>query len=301
MKRIVLLAFMLSSIALFSQDTIRMGNWEITGKVSLNLSQSYFSNWAMGGVSNLTTIGRYTMSANYKKNKHEFTNWLDLALGYTLFLDAEPMKTDDKIEYIPSYRYQFHKNWLFTVLGKFATQFAKGYDYSLDSTQYISDFMAPAYIDIGPGIMYKPIDWFFVNLSPVTATWIVVNDQTLANAGAFGVTPAVYDDEGNIITPGEKVRSMFGAKMLMVINKEVYKNINIGTKLELFSDYLNDPEAVIVNWQVLIGLKVNDWLNVDIQTTVLYDEKTPVIDNDGNVGPRTQFRQLLMLSVGYAF
>lgn len=88
---------------------------------------------------------------------------------------------------------------------------------------------------------------------------------------------------------------------MMVLAKEVYKNITVGTKLELFSDYLNKPQNIDVNWQVLIGLKVNDWLNVDIQTTLLYDDDIQITDSDGNIGPRVQFRQLLMISIGYAF
>lgn len=301
MKRLLLIAILLTSFSVYSQDTIQIGNWTIMGKVSMNLSQSYFSNWSAGGVSNLTTIGKYNMTANYKKNRHEWTNYLDLALGYSIFLEEEPLKTEDKIEYITSYRYQLHKNWYFTVMGKFATQFARGYDYAIDSTDYISKFMAPAWADIGPGIMYEPTDWFFVNFSPVTPAWIIVNDQKLADAGSFGLDPATYDDEGMLVSHAKKVKSMFGAKMMIVVAKEVAKNITLGTKLELFSDYLNEPQNVDVNWQVLIGLKVNDWLNVDLQTTLLYDNDIMITDSDGNVGPRAQFREFLMLSVGYTF
>lgn len=301
MKRILLIALIISSFSVYSQDTIRVGNWMFMGKLSLNVSQSYFSNWTAGGTSNFTPIGKFTMNANMKKDKHEWTNWIDLALGYSIFIDQEPMKTEDKIEYITSYRYQLHKHWYFTVMGKYATQFAKGYDYSVDSTDYISKFMAPAWIDIGPGIMYEPTDWFFVNFSPVTPAWIIVNDQKLADSGSFGLDPATFDDEGMLVSHAKKVKSMFGAKMMIVLSKEVAKNITMGTKLELFSDYLNEPQNIDVNWQVLIGLKVNDWLNVDLQTTLLYDNDIMITDSDGNVGPRAQFREFLMLSIGYTF
>jgi hypothetical protein len=301
MKRLLLFGILFVSITAFSQDTIRVGNWTIMGKVSMNLSQVYFSNWSAGGTSNLTAIGKYTMSANYKKGRNEWTNWVDLALGYSVFFDVDPLKTEDKIEYITSYRYQLHKHWYFTVMGKFATQFAKGYDYTVDSTNYISRFLAPAWTDVGPGIMYEPIDWFFVNLSPINPAWIIVNDQALADAGAFGLEPAEYNDEGILVSHAKKVKSMFGAKLMVVLQKEVVKNITLGTKLELYSDYLNNPQAIDVNWQVLIGLKVNDWLNVDLQTTLLYDQDIDILDKDGNIGPRIQFREFLMLSIGYTF
>ncbi len=301
MKKILFITLLFASVAAFSQDTIRVGNWTIMGKVSLNISQSYFANWSAGGISSFTPIGKYTMTANYKKDRHEWNNWLDLALGYNLFLDVDPLKTEDKIEYITSYRYQLAKSWYFAVLGKFASQFAKGYDYSVDSTNYISKFMAPAYIDVGPGITYEPKDWFTVYFSPVTPAWIVVNDQKLADEGAFGLDAAVYDTAGILVSHAKKVKSMFGAKMMIVLKKEVAKNITLGTKLELFSDYLDNPQNIDVNWQVLVGMKVNNWLNIDLQTTLLYDNDIMITDKNGNIGPRTQFREVLMVSIGYTF
>ncbi len=302
MKRFLLIALLSGFfIAQAQNDTIQLGNWTIMGKASLNFSQSYFSNWSAGGENSLTTIGKYNMTANYLNGKHGFTNWLDLALGYSIIGDGKAMKTDDKIEYIPGYTYELKGPWLFSVMGKFSTQFAKGYDYGVDSSTYISKFMAPGYIDIGPGIQYKPNDWFMLNISPATAAWIVVNDQGLADQGAFGLEPAEFDTLGNVITHAEKVKMMFGAKLLTTISKEVFKNVTVGTKLELFSDYLNNPQNIDVNWQVLIGLKVNSWLNVDISTELLYDDDINITDRDGNVGPRTQFKEFLMLSVGFAF
>lgn len=301
MKKLVLFTLLLVSASLFSQDTIRVGNWTIMGKVSLNFSQSYFSNWSAGGTSSFTGIGKYNMTADFKKNKHAWTNYLDLALGYSVFADTEPLKTEDKIEYITGYFYDIAKHWKFSVMGKFASQFANGYDYTVDSTTRISAFMAPGYMDIGPGVMYQPVDWFSINFSPATAAWIVVSDQRLADAGSYGLEPAVFDTAGNVIEHAKKVKTMFGAKVMMVISKEIAKNITVGTKLELFSDYLDNPQYIDVNWQVLIGLKVNSWLNVDLQTTLLYDNDIMITDKDGNTGPRTQFKELLLISVGFAF
>ncbi|RLD42091.1 MAG: hypothetical protein DRI89_08170 [Bacteroidetes bacterium] len=305
MKKLLLLVLLTTTIAASAQkvgDTIHAGNWLISGQLSLNLSQSYFSNWAAGGSSNLTTIGKYTMSADYAKDRHSWNNWLDLALGYSFFQNVSPMISEDKIEYITSYNYELKKPWYFSVVGKFATQFAKGYDYEVDSTvNFLSKFMAPAYFDIGPGIKYEPTDWFFVNFSPATASWVYVGDQRLANNGAFGLTPAERDANGDVIENASKLRTMFGAKLMAVLQYEIVKNVHLGTKLELFSNYLENPQNIIVNWQVLLGFTVNGWLNIDLQTTLLYDDKIMITDKDGNIGPRVQFREILMLSVNFSF
>ncbi len=301
MKKLLLILLVFGFISASAQDTLQFGNWVMMGKVSLNFSQSSFTNWSAGGENSITGIGRYNMSLNYQKGKHNFTNWLDLALGYSVIGKADPMKTDDKIEYIPGYAYQFSKNWYFSVMGKFSSQFAKGYDYGVDSSTFISKFMAPGYFDIGPGIKYKPNDWFMLNFSPATAALLVVSDQRLADLGSFGVDPAVLDTAGNIVQHADKSKFMLGAKFIATLSKEIVKNITVGTKLELFSDYLDTPQNIDVNWQVLVGLKVNNWLSVDLSTELLYNDDVMITDKNGNTGPRTQFKEMFMLSIGYAF
>jgi len=303
MKKLLLLLFTFITISSFAHDresdTIFSGNWIFLGNLNLNFSQSYYSNWAPGGENSITGIGTFVGTANYSKGKHSYTNWLNLALGYSAIGKADPTKSDDKIQYITSYTYELHKNWYFSVFGTFNSQFAKGYNYSKDSTNYISKFMAPGYADIGPGIQYKPKDWFQLNLSPATARWTIVSDQDLANMGSFGLTPA--DTVNGVVQNAKKVKTMFGAKLLLTAKKEVAKNVTLGTILGLFSDYLDNPQNIDVNWQVLVNLKVNKWLSVNLTTQLVYDNNVMITDKNGNTGPRTQFQEAFMLSIGYVF
>ncbi|VAW28370.1 hypothetical protein MNBD_BACTEROID07-2007 [hydrothermal vent metagenome] len=161
--------------------------------------------------------------------------------------------------------------------------------------------MAPGYINLGFGIQYKPVKWFSVNISPANIRWVIVNDQRLADNGSFGLDAAVVDTSGNIIRHAKKSRLDFGARLLLVFNYDIAKNVNLSTKLELFSNYLDKPQNIVVDWQTDLGLKVNDWLNVTISTTLLYDDKVMIMDKNGNTGPRIQFKQLLMVGVGYNF
>ena len=299
MKKLGLLGFLVISMTAFTQnDTTK--NWTTKGNASLNFSESYFSNWSAGGDNSLNLIAKYTMSADYKKDRHSWNNWIDLAFGYNLIGKNEPMKTEDKIEFISAYNYNLKKSWEFTVMASFKSQFANGFDYEKDSTNNVSGFMAPAYIDLGPGITYKPSDHFLAYFSPVTPRWIVVLDQKLANEGAFGLTPA--DTLNGVVQNAKRVQNQFGAKLMLVLNYEVAKNINLTTKLELFSDYLNNPQNIDVNWQVLVDLKVNSWLNVTFSTELIYDDDVTIYDaNDVALGPRTQFKQMLMVGIGYSF
>jgi DUF3078 family protein len=301
MKKTLLLLLVLAGFASMAQtDTTK--NWKVENKIGINFSQSYFSNWSAGGENTLASSGKYSFLANYSKEKHKWDNWVDLALGYSLIGDNDPLKTDDKIELISSYGYRFHEKLYATVLVTFKSQFAKGYNYKEDSTNYISKFMAPGTIDIGPGIEWKPNDYFSVNFSPVTAKWIIVNDQELANAGSFGLDPAVVDSNGTIIENAKKVKSMFGAKSLMIFKYEIFENVNFNTKLELFSDYLKDPQNIDINWQVVLTLKVNSWLNVSINTEMIYDDDIIFYDADGKaLGPRTQFNENMQIGLVATF
>ena len=301
MKKLLLILFVISGLTAMSQtDTTKY--WKFENKASLNFSQSYFSNWSAGGENTLATTGKYTNNSNYAKGKHKWDNWLNLALGYSLIGDAKPLKTDDKIEFISSYGYDIHEKIYATILLTFKTQFANGYNYKEDSTVYISKFMAPGTVDIGPGIEWKANDHFMINFSPVTAKWIIVNDQRLADAGSFGLDPAKVDTNGVIIEHASKVKSMFGAKVLAVLNYEIFKNVDFGTKLELFSDYLNNPQNIDINWQAGLTLKVNSWLNVNITTELIYDNDIMFANDDGTgFGPRTQFNENMQLGLVVSF
>ncbi len=291
---------MFGSMLMAQTDTVKF--WKVENKASLNLSQSYFSNWSAGGESTLAGTGKYTSTIAYNKAKHQWTNWLNLALGYSYIGDNKAMKTDDKIELISSYGYEIHKNLYTTLLITFRSQFAKGYDYKKDSSIFISKFMAPGTIDVGPGIAWEPNEYFSINFSPATVKWIIVNDQRLADEGSFGLEPAVVDTSGAIVKHASRVKTMFGAKALLVLKYEIFKNVDFGTKLELFSNYLHNPQNIDVNWQINITMKVNSWLNVNINTELIYDDDVIFHDASGNpIGPRTQFNENMQIGLVVTF
>lgn len=301
MKIIIIFIFILSGLMLMAQpDTAKY--WKIENKASLNFSQSYFSNWSAGGENTLAGTGKYTSSILFSKEKHQWSNWLNLALGYSYFGNHKAIKTDDKLELISSYGYKIHKKLYATILVTFKSQIAKGYNYKKDSTIFISNFMASGLVDIGPGIEWEPNDYFSINFSATTVQWLIVNNQRLADEGSFGLDPAIIDSTGVIIEHAKKVKIQFGAKALIVFKYEIFKNVDFGTKLELFSDYLHNPQNIDVNWQVNITMKVNSWLNVNINTELIYNDDVVFHDASGKpIGPRTQFNENMQIGLSITF
>ncbi|MCR9173886.1 MAG: DUF3078 domain-containing protein [bacterium] len=277
--------------------------WLLKSIYGVNGTNSSFVNWNAGGRNNISLLGFVSATAVYDNPTFDWDNSLDLALGGLQYLDGSGeglQKTDDRIELSTKlgYRLKKRKNFYLSFVGGFRTQFLDGFNFPDDSSR-VSTFMAPGYINMALGIDYKPNDNFTLFLSPAAGKFTFVRDQRLANAGSFGVEPAVFDTSGNVITPGSTFRGEFGAYMRMRYNREIAKNIEMKTRLELFSNYLDRPQNIDVNADVLFNFKVNSWFSASANFTLIYDHDILITDADGNTGPRTQFKSVLGVGISY--
>ncbi len=293
---------------LFSQDTAPVDtSWKRSAVFNINFNQVSLSNWAAGGESSISGVAIFSYTANYLKDKRSWDNSIDLGYGLIKNGDDDVRKSEDKIELSTKLGHQIHPHWFFSLLLNFKSQFTAGYDYPNDSVK-ISDFLAPARILLAPGFDYKPNAHFSALISPVSARLIVVANEDLADAGAFGVDPAEFNELGEKIKDGEMLRFEFGALLKAVYEKDVWENVRFKTKLELFSDYLENPKNIDVDWEVLLTMKINNYLSAQINTQLIYDDNTklPVEDTTGDgiknkVGPRTQFKELFGLGLTFKF
>lgn len=281
--------------------------WYTGGLLSLNFTQTSLTNWAAGGQSSIAGNGLISLHAHRRKGKGLWENFLDI--GYGLLRqdgDSRWWKTDDKIDFTSKYGQQANDKWYYAGLVTFRTQMAPGFNYPNDSVQ-ISNFLAPGYLLGGIGMDYKPSKSFGAYISPATVKMTFVQDQTLADAGAFGVTPATYNDLGELVTPGENLRVEFGGYLRMFFTKDIAKNVNLRTNIDLFSNYLDRPQNIDVNWETLISMEVNKYLKASIFTHLIYDHdiQIGIDDNDDGVidrtGPRTQFKEVLGVGFAYSF
>ena len=301
MKKLLFTALALAfAIVSFAQDEHPQG-WSHKGNVGLNFGQSSYTNWAAGGQNSLNGQGIFNYEIHYLKGKFKWDNTLNTALGYSIYdFHKKPIKTDDKIEFTSLAGIKATEHLNYSAELAFRSQFAKGYDYTTDSTLYISKFLAPAYISLGLGIEWVPSTHFSLYFSPVTGRVTIVNDDRLAEEGAFGVND--LDKNDTIVhTNFAKVRYEFGARAVAKFQYPLAKNIDFNSKLELFSNYLNHPERVDVDWQNMLVLKVNSWLNANIATHLIYDYDIPFYDEAGLKieGSKVQFKEVL--AVGLMF
>lgn len=274
-----------------STDTI-MG-WKFGGKFNLDFSQAGFTNWASGGINSLTGIVNLSMYLDYIQEKSHWMNLLEIGYGGQR-IKKEYSKTEDKIYLTSKYGYKAAKKWYYSGLLDFKTQMVPGYN-SDDSSVKISNFMAPAYLFLSAGMDFVPNKNLSIFLSPITYKAIFVLDDELSAIGSFG------------LDPGQKVRSEMGAYVKFFFQHELFKNVNFLTYLDLFSNYLDKPQNIDVDWRVEIDLKVNKFLHASIRTHLIYDDNIMFAydsTGDGTLdaeGPRVQFKEIIAVGLVFEF
>jgi hypothetical protein len=273
-------------------DTVKV--WQTGGTASVNLSQVSLSNWSAGGKSSTSATFLFNAFAKYNKDKVSWENNLDFGYGLLKEEDDKVVKTDDKIDFSSKVGLKSSGKIFYTALFNFRTQIANGYKYP-NTEDAISSFMAPGYFILALGADYKPNDQFSLFVSPLTGKMTVVSDEALSDAGAFGVDP------------GKKSRSEFGAFIKTQFKTVVVTNVSLETKLDLFSNYLDKPQNIDVHWDVLINMKINDYLSANLITNLIYDDDVDIaIDKDGDgeieeMGPRVQFKELFGVGLSLKF
>jgi len=285
-----------------SADTTQ--GWKKGGVFVVNLAQTSLTNWAAGGQNSVAVNGLFSMFANLKRGKTVWDNSLNV--GYGLLKqgrNTDFMKTDDKIDFLSKYGQEAFKNFYYAALLNFKTQMTPGYNYP-DVTNKISDLFAPAYLLLAVGLDYKPNANFSAFVAPLTAKFTFVTDDTLSAHGAYGVTP------------GETSKSEFGGYIRAIYTKnnfkgEFMKNIAFTTKIDLFSNYLDNPQNIDVSWETQIAMKVNKYISVNFNTHLLYDDNILIAldrNDDGDMtdpedipGKRIQFKEILGVGFSYNF
>lgn len=311
---LISIPYLLSAISFNDNDTIKQ--WKSSGFLGINFSQTALHNWQGGGLDNITLNNVLSYQIEYKKNNHNWVNKIDAQYGILRQgTDKLFKKSSDQILFISKYNIDaWNKYFFYSAMLDFRTQFAPGYNYKDDSIvgRAISDFFSPAYLQLAFGLDYKPVKYFSVTLSPLSGKMTFVMRQYLADAGAFGVEKAIYDvNTGNIIQHGKKIRSEFGGRLTFKFKKDLNPYISWDSYLDLFSNYLHNPQNIDVVFNNLITIKLNKIFTITIINQMLYDDDVKIIrdwnkdgkfdnPNDQN-GPALQMLSTYGIGLGIKF
>ena len=272
------------------QDSVK--NWKIGGDASFSMSQITLTNWAAGGNSSIAGSIMASSFANFNKNKNSWANSLFIGYGWTKQNEKNgaSIKTDDRLLFTSKYGYQASKSWYYSALIDFKTQMTDGFDKPPQDTVKISAFMAPAFLLTSLGMDYKPNSDFFLYISPLTFKMTFVMDDNLSKKGINGVEP------------GKNFRSEYGAFLKSVYKKDnILKNLDLYTRLDLFSNLLEKPENIDVDWEIRLNYRFTKYLTAVAALNLLYDDDTKTVNKDGKPVAQMQSKQLLGFGISFKF
>jgi len=267
-------------------DTIKA--WKAKGTATLLFNQSTFDNWLAGGENNISGNIGINYDLNYNKDGWNWDNKLIASYGLVKTRTSSfAKKTDDRLE-INSLVGRILKSdskWYYSAFVNFKTQFTKGYNYSevdgVETRDQYTSFLSPGYLLAGVGMLWKKDDNLKVNLSPITSKFTFVDKNfTLPDEQYFGVKE------------GESMRYELGFNASAYYKFGVVANVSFENILNLYSNYLEDPQNVDIDYQLNIVMKINRFLSTNIAFQTIYDD---------NAFQGFQIRQVFGVGVNYGF
>ena len=272
--------------------------WDKVNEFGLNINEVAFVNWNAGGDNSVSAMASARFSRNYKFRYFNWNNQATLRYGLNAQEGRKLRKTDDQIRLSStiSFRKDTITNWYYSVKMNFNTQFSNGFKYP-DRDTPISRFMSPGYLFVGMGTSYIPAERKFnLYISPATMKSTFVLDDRLSNQGAFGVEE------------GERLFLELGFLITNTWEKEILKNVLMNHRINLYTDYLRSFGNIDVDWELNFNLKVNQYINANIGTHLIFDDDIKfdeVVADNGTIIdpgiPRIQFKQLLGVGFLYTF
>ncbi len=261
--------------------------WKRGGLFSFTLSQGSLSNWAAGGDNfSLAANTSLTYFLFYRKGRHIWDNSIDLNLGYVNTTSSGGRKNDDRMDYLTKYGYKMDSTgkWYVSGLFNFRSQFFNGYNYGATPAELTSSFLSPGYFIFSIGFDFKPIPQFSLFLSPLTSRYIVVTNNELSAKGLYGVPKGAHSlhEVGAFITANYVVT--------------LAKNIGYKGRLDLFSNYIQDPQNIDLYMTNLFAFKINSHFSATYSLDLIYDDNVRLF-GENKTSPALQAKSLI--GIGY--
>ncbi len=242
------------------------------GLVSFNMSQGSLSNWAAGGDNFSLAIGSYfNYFIYFKEKRHIWDNNLDVNLGYVQTTSLGSRKNDDRFDFLSKYGYIVDTlgTWYVSGLFNFRSQFFDGYTFPGGVSTFSSSFLAPAYVIMSVGTDFKPSYKFSMFLSPITSRWVIVANNILARQKAYGVDS------------GKNSINQMGAFATFNYNNVIAKNVNYKGRLDLFSNYKNNPQNINLFMTNQFSFKINKLFSATYSLDLIYDDNVRIFGKNG--------------------
>ncbi|WOI23911.1 DUF3078 domain-containing protein [Nonlabens ulvanivorans] len=287
-----LIFFALFSSINFAQDSIptaQSTNWASWGRVSFLFNQSAFNDdWQGGGVTNVSGNLGISYDMQYKRKKLSWDTKLISDFGLSQVKDQRYLrKTTDRLELNSILGNQIKQSyWNYSTIFNFRSQFISGYEFfteeetgddgvtrSIQKRRETSGGFSPSYFQLGLGFLWKKSKNFNFNIAPATTRLITVSssftDVDINDPDAVDDYTPFFGVEAN-----KTARWEVGASFRGYTKFEVAKNIQMENVINLYSDYLADPENIDIDYNLNLFLKVNKYISGNFEFQAIYDDNT---------------------------
>jgi hypothetical protein len=252
--------------------------WTKKGVFTFLANQATFNNWLAGGQSNISGNIGLNYDFNYKSDTWNWDNKVIAGYGITKIKGQNLQKSDDRLIYNSLVGKKASGYWYYSAFFNFQTQFADGNDPATRLKN--SQFFSPMFFQFGPGMLWKKSDNFKFNIAPATTKLIVVNSKFTEIGPSFGVEK------------GESTRLEFGVAVNSYYKFKAMENVTVENILNLYTNYLEDPQNVDIDYTLNVVMKINKYLTTNLAFQTIYDD---------NAFPGFQTRQVIGLGVTYGF
>lgn len=251
--------------------------WSGEGRFTFLFNQSSYSNWISGGENAIAANVLINYDFNYKKYNWKWDNKIITSFGSSYINNQGYRKTDDRFEYNSVLAYNTGKSWYFSFFSNFITQYTRGFNYSKDPIELVSSTLSPAYWSFGPGMFWRKNENYRINIAPASSRFTFVSREF---SGQYGVP------EGKSSSFG------LGFNLSGYIKYPLAKDVIMENIVQIYSDYLDKPQNIDVNYQTNFYVTLNRFLSMNLTLHIIID------DNAVNT---FQFRQLFGLGFNYTF
>ncbi len=292
MKKAILISFLLCVCnPLFSQvyykellkkteevlakiDDTKPNGWTKVGSLIFLANQVSYTNWMAGGQGSVSGNIGLNYDLNYKNDTWNWDNKLIAGYGLNKLKGQELQKSDDRIQLSSLLGKKASGEWFYSAFFNFKSQFDSGFESGVKT----SHFLSPVYVQFGPGMLWKKSNNLKINIAPLSSKLIAVDSKFTATGPSFGVEQ------------GKSRRYEFGTAVNSYYKFVLMENVNIENILNLYSNYLDRPKNVDIDYTLNVAMKVNKYLSTNLAFQTIYDD---------NAFAGFQTRQVLGLGVNY--
>jgi hypothetical protein len=282
---------------------IKQQYWKYRKESSFIFSQASLTNWVKGGDNSISTSIDITGYADYNNIplKLSSNNFIRLNLGFLKSGDIPLRKNLDLLETNSKLNHKAFGKFDFSAILLFKTQVAPGYDFSSEPSVMVSKFMNPVVITVGLGLDYQPNKTTSLNFSPLSYKGTFMTDTTHIDQTIYG------------IPKNRKSLNEPGVSFMITNEFKPLKTVSVINRLQLFTNYIHNPQNVDVDWEMIGVANLNWFTDVRLDTHLIFDDdtKTPELDKnnnpvllpDGTVKKtaRIQFKEIIGISFVFRF